>query len=81
MRAGAYLAPLLWILIVVTFLIALPIATILDCVLGAEEGEVLNKNKLKQQIDLMKKDKDIDLNETEHVILKAVIDLKNENVE
>lgn len=81
LRAGAYLAPLLWILIVVTFLIALPIATILDCVLGAEEGEVLNKNKLKQQIDLMKKDKDIDLNETEHVILKAVIDLKNENVE
>lgn len=79
LRAGAYLSCLLWVLIAVTFFIALPIATILDCVLGAEEGEVLSKNKLKQQIDLMKKDAGVD--KAEHVILKAVIDLKEETVE
>jgi hypothetical protein len=47
---------LLWVLIALTFFIALPIATILDCVLGAEEGEILSKNKLVQQIEIMKKD-------------------------
>lgn len=78
LRAGAYLSYLLWVLIVVTFLIALPIATILDIVLGAEEGEVITKNKLQQQIASMARDNLVE--KTEHAILKACIDLKEKNV-
>jgi len=47
-KAGAYLAWLLWLTIVVTFIFAYPIAAILDKVLGEEVGVVMTKNKMKK---------------------------------
>ena len=36
---GAFFSPVVWILMFVTFLIAKPIALLLDCILGHEHGE------------------------------------------
>ena len=47
-KAGAYLAWLLWITIAVTFIFAFPIAAILDKVLGEEEGTIMSKTKMKK---------------------------------
>jgi metal transporter CNNM len=48
LKAGAYLAWLLWILIAFTFFLSLPISFILDWMLGEEVGTVYSKNKLKR---------------------------------
>ena len=51
-KAGAYLAWLLWITIVVTFIFAYPIAAILDKVLGEEVGAVMSKTKMKKFFEI-----------------------------
>ena len=51
-KAGAYLSFLLWITIIVTFIIAYPIAAILDRVLGEEVGTVMTKSKMRKFFDI-----------------------------
>jgi metal transporter CNNM len=46
LAAGAYLAWLLWIVIALTCIISLPIAALLDVVLGEEVGVVYTKARL-----------------------------------
>jgi metal transporter CNNM len=46
LAAGAYLSWLLWIVIVLTCIISLPIAALLDVVLGEEVGTVYTKARL-----------------------------------
>ena len=54
-RAGAYLSWLLWITICITFVIAYPIAAILDKILGEEEfGVVMTKQKMKKFFEIQK---------------------------
>ena len=45
---GSFLSWLLWILIGSTFVVSFPIAAILDKVLGAEVGAVMNKSRMKK---------------------------------
>ena len=51
-KAGAYLSFLLWITIAVTFIIAYPIAAILNNVLGEEVGTVMTKSKMRKFFDI-----------------------------
>ena len=48
LKAGAYLSWLLWITMGLTFIIAFPIAAILDKILGDEGDAALNKGKMKK---------------------------------
>jgi len=53
-RAGAYLSWLLWITICLVFIIAYPIAAILDKILGEEVGVVMTKQKMKKFFEIQK---------------------------
>lgn len=48
---GAYLAWLGWALVGATFILSAPISAILDCLLGAEKGEIMSKKRLKRALD------------------------------
>ena len=77
--AGAYLSWLLWIALVVTFIFSYPIAAILDKVLGEEEGEVMNKNKMKK---FFEKQRDIGMiDDDEGRILRAALELQTKEIE
>ena len=71
--AGAYLSWLLWIALIITFVFSYPIAAILDKTLGEEEGEVMNKSKLRK---FLKKQEDLgQIDDDEGRILQAALAL------
>ena len=72
-KAGAYLSFLLWITIIVTFIIAYPIAAILDKVLGEEVGTVMTKTKMRKFFDIQEELNMIE--DAEGKILKATLSL------
>ena len=72
-KAGAYLSFLLWITIIVTFIIAYPIAAILDKVLGEEVGTVMTKSKMRKFFDIQEELNMIE--DAEGKILKATLSL------
>ena len=71
--AGAYLSWLLWIFLAITFIIAYPIAAILDKVLGEEVGTVMTKTKMKKFFAIQQDMKMIE--DQEGRILRATLDL------
>ena len=72
-KAGAYLSPLLWVTIVVTFVFAFPISAILDKVLGEEVGAVMTKTKMKKLFDIQEKEMNIEAQENR--IMQATLSL------
>ena len=46
-KAGAYLSPILYLTIALTFVVSYPIAAVLDKVLGEEAGAVMTRKKMK----------------------------------
>lgn len=77
-KAGAWLSPLLWVTIVVTFIFSYPIAAILDKVLGEEVGTVLTKSKMKKFFEIQKDNKILD--DREKIILQNTMELKDRPV-
>ena len=79
-KAGAYLAWLLWITIAITLVVAYPIAAILDKVLGEEEiGSVMTRNKMKKVFDIQQQESVVE--ELEGKILRATLDLSGKPIE
>ena len=78
MKAGAYLAWLLYISIAITFIFAYPIAAILDKVLGEEVGVVMTKSKMKKFFELQQDLKMIE--DQEGRILRATLDLSTRQI-
>ena len=74
LKAGAWLSPLLWVTIAITFVFSYPIAAILDKVLGEEVGTIMTKSKMKVFFENQQKNKMIEGDEGR--ILAATLDLK-----
>ena len=77
-RAGAYLSWLLWITICLVFIIAYPIAAILDKILGEEVGVVMTKQKMKKFFEIQKDMQMIE--DQEGRILQATLDLSEKAI-
>ena len=77
-KAGAYLSFLLWITITITFIIAYPIAAILNNVLGEEVGTVMTKSKMRKFFDIQEELNMIE--DAEGKILKATLSLSQKQV-
>jgi len=79
LQAGAYLAWLLWITIILTCPISYPIAAILDKVLGEEVGTIMNRGKMKKFFE-MQEGANI-LKGAERKILSAALELGRKSVD
>lgn len=77
-KAGAWLSPLLWVTIVVTFIFSFPIAAILDKVLGEEVGTIMTKSKMKKFFEIQRDNKMLD--DRENIILQNTMELKDRPV-
>ena len=75
-KAGAYLSPLLWVTIVVTFVFSYPIAAILDKVLGEEVGVVMSRNQMKKFFSIQQDMKVLE--DQEGKILRATLNLSTQ---
>jgi len=78
-KAGAYLSPILYITIAVTFVLSFPISAILDKVFGEEVGKVMTRNKMKNFFEMQERNKMIEGSEGK--ILKASLDLSKRQVD
>lgn len=65
---------ILWIFLIITFPISFPLSAILDKILGAEEGNVYSKNKMKRLFEMYEKEALLD--PSERKILSAALDLQ-----
>ena len=79
LKAGAYLSWLLWITMGLTFIIAFPIAAILDKILGDEGDAALNKGKMKKVF--LNAEANQILDPSERRILTAALELGKKQVD
>ena len=79
LKAGAYLSWLLWITMALTFIVAFPIAAILDKILGNEEMGNMSKGKMKK-VFLHAERNDV-LDAAERKILTAALELGKKQVD
>jgi len=81
---GAYLAWIVWILIVISFVVSYPLSKLLDCVLGDDSGTFYRRAELKELVH-MHSEKDGNeleerLTQDEVSIIKGAIDLRSKTV-
>lgn len=77
---GAYFAPFVKVLMYAMYPVAVPIAKVLDCLLGEDHGTVYKKAGLKSLVNLHHHVGIDRLNEDEVTIISAVLDLKDKPV-
>lgn len=75
---SAHLIWLLYIFLALTFVLAFPIAAILDKVLGEEEGNIMTKSNMKRLFEMYEREKW--LNPSERKILSAALELHERRV-
>ncbi|XP_035827215.1 DUF21 domain-containing protein At5g52790 [Aplysia californica] len=82
---GAYLAPLVYFMMGLFFVISYPLAKLLDCCLGSDHGTFYRRGQLKALIDIHGEDSHADglgsrdeaLSHDEVAIIKGALDMKN----
>jgi len=83
---GAYLSPLVWVLIILFFPIGYPLSKLLDCLLGHGSGTFYRRAELKELVGIHETTGDSDdegeerLTQDEVNIIKGAIDLRNKTV-
>lgn len=65
---GAYTVWIVYFFMILTYVIAKPIAMVLDCILGEELGNILSKNQMKKLFEMYEKDKLLDPDERKLLI-------------
>ncbi|CAL1547310.1 unnamed protein product [Lymnaea stagnalis] len=82
---GAYLSPLVYLLMGIFFIISFPLSILLDCCLGKEHGTFFRRAQLKALIDIHGEDSQAEglgaredtLSHDEVAIIKGCLDMKN----
>ena len=72
---GAYTVIIVRIFIVLLYIIAKPIAMVLDCILGEELGNILSKDQLKKLFEMYEKDQW--LNPDERKLMTAALEIQD----
>ncbi|KAK4054686.1 cell agglutination protein Mam3 [Microbotryomycetes sp. JL221] len=80
LRIGAFFAPFVWILMLIEFPIAYPIAKLLDYLLGESHGTLYKKAELKTFVGLHRQIGGESLNEDEVTIISSVLELSEKSV-
>jgi metal transporter CNNM len=72
---GAYTVIIVRIFIILMYIVAKPIAMVLDCILGEELGNILSRNQMKKLFEMYENDKL--LNPDERKLLTAALEIQD----